>query len=119
MNPALNPARPRIGSPARRNRLTGDVATTYRISPHSAAEMAAKMPQSQVSSGLTTKAGYVSAPAKDKAQYLPNGIMPANGPQAGLAAEKTAGKISGPVNLATTCTNSFAIKANKLEGFTK
>ena len=95
------------------------VATMHWINTHSAAQIAAKMPPSYVSNGLTTKADYISALAKDKAQFLPNGLMPANGPQAVLATEKLAGKITGPVNLATTYTNSFAIKANKLEGFTK
>jgi hypothetical protein len=30
-----------------------------------------------------------------------------------------AGQITGPVNLAATFTNSYVIKANKLEGCTK
>jgi NitT/TauT family transport system substrate-binding protein len=46
-------------------------------------------------------------------------MMPASGPQTVYAVEKLAGKISGPVNLATTYTNSYVIKANKLEGFSK
>ena len=95
------------------------VATMHWISSHSAAQIASKMPPSYVSNGLTTKADYISALAKDKAEFLPNGIMPANGPQAVLATEKTAGKVTGPVTLATTYTNSFAIQANKLEGFMK
>jgi len=95
------------------------VATMHWISTHSAAQIADKMPPSYVSNGLTTKADYISALAKDKAQFLPNGIMPANGPAAVLATEKTAGKISGPVTLSTTYTNSFAIKANKIEGYMK
>jgi len=95
------------------------VATMHWISTHSAAQIAAKMPPGYVSNGLTTKADYIAALAMDKAQFLPNGIMPANGPQAVLATEKIAGKISGPVTLATTYTNSFAIKANKLEGYMK
>ncbi|HWG62729.1 MAG TPA: ABC transporter substrate-binding protein [Streptosporangiaceae bacterium] len=95
------------------------VATMHWISSHSAAQIAAKLPPSYVSNGLTTKADYISALAKDKAQFLPNGIMPASGPQAVLATEKTAGKVKGAVNIASTYTNSFAIKANKLEGFMK
>jgi len=94
-------------------------ATMHWISTHSAAQIAAKMPPAYVSNGLTTQADYISALAKDKAQFLPNGMMPANGPQTVLAVEKLAGKVSHPVNLATTYTNSFVITANKLEGFSK
>jgi NitT/TauT family transport system substrate-binding protein len=36
-----------------------------------------------------------------------------------LAVDKLAGNVTGQVNLATTYTNSFALAANKLEGFTK
>jgi len=95
------------------------VATMHWISTHSAAQIAAKMPPAFVSNGLITKADYISALAKDKAQFLPNGIMPTGGPASVLAVEKLAGKISGPVTLNTTYTNSFAINANKLEGFMK
>jgi sulfonate transport system substrate-binding protein len=94
-------------------------ATMHWISTHSAAQIAAKMPPAYVSNGLTTQADYISTLAKDKAQFLPNGMMPANGPQTVLAVEKLAGKVSHPVNLATTYTNSFVITANKLEGFSK
>jgi NitT/TauT family transport system substrate-binding protein len=45
--------------------------------------------------------------------------MPANGPATVLAVEKMAGVVTGPVSLTTTYTNSFAIAANKLEGYTK
>ena len=95
------------------------VATMHWINTHTAAQIADKLPPSYVSNGLTTKASYISALAKDKAQFLPDGLMPATGPQSVLAVEKFAGKISGPVNLTTTYTNSFAMAANKLEGFLK
>ena len=95
------------------------VASLHRISTHSAAQIAAKMPPGYVSNGLTTKASCIAALAKDKGQFLPDGMMPANGPRAVLATEKTAGKITCPVILAITYTNTFAINANKLEGFTK
>ena len=72
-----------------------------------------------VSNSLITKADYISALATDKGQFLPDGMMPASGPQTVYAVEKLAGNITGPVNLATTYTNSYVIKANKLEGFTK
>jgi NitT/TauT family transport system substrate-binding protein len=95
------------------------VATMHWISTHSAAQIAAHLPADFVSNALITKSDYISALATDKTQFLPDGIMPANGPATVLAVEKLAGKIKGTVNLATTYTNSFAIQANKLEGFTK
>ncbi|HCU92978.1 MAG TPA: ABC transporter substrate-binding protein [Actinobacteria bacterium] len=95
------------------------VATMHWISTHSAAQIAAHLPAGFVSNSLITRADYISALATDKAQFLPDGMMPANGPATVLAVEKLAGKITGPVNLATTYTNSFVIQANKLEGFTK
>lgn len=94
------------------------VATMHWIHTHTAAQIAAHLPADFVSNSLTSRSDYISALAKDKPQFLPDGMMPANGPQTVFAVEKEAGKITGPVNLATTYTNSFAIKANKLEGFT-
>jgi NitT/TauT family transport system substrate-binding protein len=93
------------------------VATMHWISTHTAAQIAAKMPAQFVSNGLTTKADYISALAKDKGQFLPDGIMPKSGPATVFNVEKLAGKITGPVNLKTTYTNAYALKANKLEGF--
>ena len=46
-------------------------------------------------------------------------MMPASGPATVLAIEKFVGNVTGPVNLAATYTNQYAIAANKLEGFTK
>jgi len=34
-------------------------------------------------------------------------------------AAKFVGNVTGPINLASTYTNQYAITANKLEGFTK
>src|SRR5258708_30319400 len=95
------------------------VATMHWIHTHSAAQIAAHLPADLVSNSLVTRTDYVTALATDKAQFLPDGMMPANGPQTVFAVEKLAGKITGPVNLATTYTNSYVIKANKLEGFVK
>ena len=95
------------------------VATMHWISTHSAADIANAMPPGFVSNGLTTKADYIAALAQDKGQFLPDGMMPANGPATALAIDKLAGNVSGPVNLASTYTNQYAIAANKLEGFTK
>ena len=85
----------------------------------SASRAADHLPAQFVSNSLITRADYVSALTTDKGQFLPDGMMPASGPQTVYAVEKLAGKISGPVNLATTYTNSYVIKANKLEGFSK
>ena len=95
------------------------VATMHWIATHSAAQIADAMPAQFVSNGLTTKADYISELASDKGQFLPDGIMPAGGPQTVLAVEKLVGNAPHPINLAGTYTNSYAIAANKLEGFTK
>src|SRR5579859_5527348 len=93
------------------------VATMHWISTHSAADIANAMPPAFVSNGLTTKADYINELAQDKGQFLPDGMMPANGPATVLAIEKFIGNVTGPVNLSTTYTNQYAIAANRLEGF--
>jgi NitT/TauT family transport system substrate-binding protein len=95
------------------------VATMHYIATHSAADIAAHMPPAFVSNSLITKDEYITALAADKSQFLPDGIMPPNGPATVLSVEKMAGVVTGPVNLSTTYTNSFAVAANKLEGYTK
>lgn len=94
------------------------VATMHWIATHSAADIADKLPPAFVSNGLITKSVYISALAKDKAQFLPDGMMPASGPTTALAIDKLAGNVSKPVDLAPTWTNSYAQTANQLEGFT-
>src|SRR5579872_6400871 len=94
------------------------VATMHWIATHSAADIANAMPPAFVSNGLTTKAAYISELATDKGQFLPDGMMPASGPATALAVEKLVGNVTGPVNIAATYTNSYAIAANKLEGYT-
>jgi NitT/TauT family transport system substrate-binding protein len=71
-----------------------------------------------VSNGLVTKDDYIKALTEDKGQFLPDGIMPAGGPEAVLSTEKLVGHVTKPVNLGATFTNDFALAANKLEGFT-
>src|SRR5581483_2283732 len=88
------------------------VATMHWIHTHTAAQIAAKMPAEFVSNNLTSKSDYIAALATDKTQFLPDGIMPKSGPATVYKIEKLAGKITGPVNLKTTYTNAFAIKAN-------
>jgi NitT/TauT family transport system substrate-binding protein len=95
------------------------VATMRWIATHSATDIANNLPPAFVSNGLITKSAYISALAKDKAQFLPDGIMPASGPTTALAIDKLAGNVSKPVDLTPTWTNSYALAANKLEGFMK
>jgi NitT/TauT family transport system substrate-binding protein len=95
------------------------VATMHWIHTHTAAQIANAMPAQYVSNGLVTKAAYTAELAQDKGQFLPDGMMPASAPATALAIDKLAGNVTGPVNLSTTYTNSFAIAANKLEGYTK
>ncbi len=93
------------------------VATMHWINTHSAADIAAHMPADFVSNSTISKAQYISGLATDKGQFLPDGIMPAGGPKTIYAMEKVLGVDVGKVNLATTFTNTYAMKANKLEGF--
>jgi NitT/TauT family transport system substrate-binding protein len=85
------------------------------INTHSAAQIAAKMPQQYVQNSTITRAQYVSGLKTDKGQFLPDGIMPAGGPKVVYAMEKQIGVDTSKVTLGNTFTNAFAIKANKLE----
>jgi NitT/TauT family transport system substrate-binding protein len=95
------------------------VATMHWIATHSAAQIADAMPPAFVSNGLTTKADYISELAGDKGQFLPDGMMPAGGPQTVYTIEKFIGNAPHPINLAGTYTNQYVVAANKLEGYTK
>lgn len=90
------------------------VATMHWIQTHSAAQIADHLPKDFVSNQLSSKQEYIRALNEDKGQFLPDGLMPAGGPQTVLAVEKLAGKIHKPVDLAVTYTNAYAIKANKM-----
>ena len=92
------------------------VATMHWINTHTAAQIADAMPPAFVSNSVVTKADYITALNQDKDQFLPDGMMPASGPQVVLSIAKLAGTVTGTVDLSTTYTNSFAIAANKLEG---
>ena len=94
------------------------VATMHWIATHSAADIANALPPSFVNNTLVTKSVYISTLSTDKTQFLPDGLMPSDGPGVIMAISKLAGVITGPVNLSTTYTNSFATTANKDLGFT-
>ena len=89
------------------------------INTHSAADIADNLPPAFVTNPLSTKQEYADALAKDKGQFLPDGMMPPDGPKTVLDVEKLAGKVTGPVDLAATYTNDFVVAANRLEGYTK
>jgi NitT/TauT family transport system substrate-binding protein len=93
------------------------VATMHWLATHSAADVANVLPPSFVNNTLVTKPVYISTLATDKTQFLPDGLMPAGGPNTIMAISKLAGVITGPVNLPATYTNSYAIAANKDLGF--
>jgi NitT/TauT family transport system substrate-binding protein len=95
------------------------VATMHWINTHTAQQITAAMPSGFTNNGLTTPTSYASELAQDKGQFLPDGMMPSSGPATALAVDKFAGNVTGSVNLAGTYTNSFAIAANKLEGYVK
>ncbi len=90
------------------------VATMHWINTHSAADIADHLPADFVSNQLSTKQEYINALAQDKGQFLPDGMMPKNGPDTVLAVEKLAGKITKSIDLEKTYTNEYVIKANAL-----
>jgi NitT/TauT family transport system substrate-binding protein len=92
------------------------VATMHWIATHSATDIANKMPAQYVSNSTITKQQYIDGLTTDKGQFLPDGIMPAGGPKTVYAMEKVIGVDVGKVTLNKTFTNSYAEKANKLEG---
>ncbi|HEX3782031.1 MAG TPA: ABC transporter substrate-binding protein [Pseudonocardiaceae bacterium] len=92
------------------------VATMHWINTHTAADIANALPSSYTSNALVTKSDYIAGLAQDKAQFLPDGIMPAGGPKTVLAMEEFLGNATSSVNLGATFTNDFAIAANKTEG---
>jgi NitT/TauT family transport system substrate-binding protein len=95
------------------------VATMHWISTHTATQIADALPSEFVQNSTITKEQYIAGLTTDKGQFLPDGIMPAGGPQTVYATEKLIGTDVSNVNLSDTYTNKFAMAANKLEGFTK
>jgi len=93
------------------------VATMHWLNTHSAADVANVLPPSFVNNALVDKATYISTLTTDKSQFLPDGMMPSDGPGTILAISKLAGVVTGPVDLGTTYTNTFAVDANKTLGY--
>jgi NitT/TauT family transport system substrate-binding protein len=93
------------------------VATMHWLATHSAADVANVLPPSFVNNALVTKSVYISTLTTDKSQFLPDGLMPADGPGIIMNISKLAGVITGPVNLPATYTNSYAMTANKDLGY--
>jgi len=94
------------------------VDTMHWINTHSAAEIADKLPASFVQNSTISKDDYVAALNNDKAQFLPDGIMPAGGPKVIFDMEKGNGVDTSKVTIANTFTNKYALAANKQEGYT-
>ncbi len=94
------------------------VATMHWINTHSAADIANKLPAEYVQNATITKAQYIAGLATDKAQFLPDGLMPAGGPKVIFAMEKSLGTDTSKLSYSGTFTNKYAVAANKLEGFT-
>ena len=63
-----------------------------------------------------SKDQYIAGLNSDKAQFLPDGIMPAGGPKVIFAMEKANGVDTSKLTYADTFTNKYAQAANKLEG---
>ena len=74
------------------------------------------MPPQFVSNSTITKAQYIAGLTTDKGQFLPDGVMPAGGPKTVYAMEKLIGVDVTKVTIANTFTNTYAMKANKIEG---
>jgi len=92
------------------------VDTMHWINTHSATDIANKLPPSFVQNSTISKDQYIAGLTTDKAQFLPDGIMPAGGPKVIFAMEKGNGVGTSKVTISNTFTNKYALAANKLEG---
>src|SRR5262249_55891005 len=93
--------------------VTALVATMHWIATHSAADIADNLPPAFVANGLTTKDDYVRALDQDKTQFLPDGLMPANGPATVLAVQEQGAKATSNAAPTKPYTTAYAAKANK------
>ena len=94
------------------------VATMHWINTHSATDIANALPAQFVSNSTITKDQYINGLTTDKGQFLPDGIMPAGGPKTIFNMQKVLGVDVSKVKVGDTFTNTYAQKANQLEGFT-
>ena len=87
------------------------VETMKWIHTHTAEEIADKMPPDYYAGN---KAGYVAALQNQLGMFSPDGMMPADGPQAVLNIEYATGQIpqDTKIDLTTTYTNSFVQSAS-------
>jgi NitT/TauT family transport system substrate-binding protein len=92
------------------------VKTMHWISTHSAQDIADKLPSDYTSNKNITKADYVKALDQDKAQFLPDGLMPAGGPKTIADMFSTLGKDVSKIKYTDTFDNSFATTANQTLG---
>jgi NitT/TauT family transport system substrate-binding protein len=60
------------------------VATLHWINTHSAADIANALPADFVQNNTISQDQYMAGLTTDKAQFLPDGIMPAGGPEGHL-----------------------------------
>jgi NitT/TauT family transport system substrate-binding protein len=89
------------------------VATMHWIHTHTAADVANNLPQAYVQNPLVTKADYIKSLTEDYGQFLPDGLMPADGPKTVQDSLKLVGKATGNEDLSKTYTNEFATQAAK------
>jgi NitT/TauT family transport system substrate-binding protein len=92
------------------------VATVQYIHTHTAAQIAAHMPSSFTTEGVT-KAQYIASLNADKGQYAPNGLMTNTMANVAIKIDKVAGGLPAgkKINVAKTYTNSYVQVADKLE----
>ncbi|MBF9072490.1 ABC transporter substrate-binding protein [Streptacidiphilus fuscans] len=93
------------------------VATMHWIHTHTAADIANALPQSYVSNGLTSKSDYIATLQEDLGQFLPDGMMPSNGPATVQTTAKIEGDNLSGVSIPGTYTNQYVVAANKALGF--
>ena len=98
--------------------MAAAAATVAHATPITRVSLRTPLGYSGGADALITKSEYVAALGQDKTQFLPDGMMPASGPQVVEAIGRLGGTITGSVDLSTTYTNTFVIAANKAEGFT-
>ena len=72
---------------------------------HSAAQIADAMPQTSSLTASPRRPSYSAELARDKGQFLPDGMMPASGPSTALTIEQVHRQRPNPTSLSATYTN--------------